>query len=66
MIFTKSQVGKLSELFLDIAKAMFIAAFSLPVISPAISLLISLKMLVTGTFCIYLVLKLVEIEEVIK
>lgn len=63
MRFTSAQLEKLSDLCIDIAKGLFLAALVVPAISSLITLLVSLRILCTGLFFTYLSLKIIEIKE---
>jgi len=63
--FSQEQLDKLAELSLDLAKGLFLGAFTAPIISPD-SLILSLKSLLAALFFVYLSLKLIELKEVLK
>lgn len=60
---TSGQIEKLSNLFLDVAKGLFLGAFALPVFTN-IDFLIFMKTFTMGTIFTFFSLKLVELKEV--
>lgn len=56
------QVEKLSDLFMDLAKGLLLAAFTVSVIKE-IDLLSLLKYLASGILSVYFSLKLLEVKE---
>ncbi|MBA3724576.1 MAG: hypothetical protein H0W89_06875 [Candidatus Levybacteria bacterium] len=63
MDFNFAQLDKLSELFLDLAKGLFLAGIAVPVIATEISLLDSFKSMFVGLFLTYLSLRIVKLKE---
>jgi len=57
------QLEKLSELFLDIAKGLFLASFVVPAISTLATLINSVKTVVVATLFTYMSLKIVEFKK---
>ena len=61
--FTKSQLEKLSELCIDLAKALLIGSVASPVITSLIDLFTALKFGLLGLTFVYLSLKMEELKE---
>lgn len=66
MDLTVSQLERLSELFIDIAKGMFLAALAIPVIAPVPVVAGSIRSTIVGLFFTLLSLKALELKEVVK
>jgi len=66
MSLSIEQLEKLSDLFMDLAKGLFLAALAVPAITPVVTLLTSLRISITGLVFLYLSLKTIELKEVIK
>jgi len=64
MRFTSQQLDKLADLFLDLAKGLFLAALAVPAFSPQATLFTSLKGIIAGLIFTYLSLKAIELKEV--
>ena len=64
-MFTMHQLGKLSELFIDVAKGLFIASFAAPIFSKA-ELFVFLRPFLVGVFLVYWSLRFGELQEVGK
>lgn len=60
---TSGQIEKLSILFLDIAKGLFLGAFALPVFTNS-DFFIFMKTFIMGAIFTFFSLKLVELKEV--
>lgn len=60
---TRGQIEKLSNLFLDVAKGLFLGAFALPVFTNS-DFLIFIKTFTMGAIFAFFSLKLVELKEV--
>lgn len=60
--FNVRQIERLSDLFMDLAKGLLLAAFTISVIRE-IELLSLLKYLVSGILSVYFSLKLLEVKE---
>lgn len=58
----RKQIEKLSDLFMDLAKGLFLAAFGVSVLK-GIDFLSLLKYLVSGILSVYFSLKLLEVKE---
>ena len=63
MSLNKKQLDKLSDLFMDLAKGLFLAALAVPVLSSQATLLTTLKGVITGCVFVYLSLKTIELKE---
>lgn len=57
IMLTNKQVDKISDLFMDIARGLFLASFTVPIVTPLDSITFT-KMLVAAIFCTYFSLKL--------
>lgn len=66
MFFSTEQIDKLSNLFLDLAKGLFLSAIAIPVLSPQLTFFISLKGIITGLVFTYLSLKILESKEALS
>lgn len=58
------QLEKISELFLDLAKGLFLASVAVPVVTPEATLLDSIRTTLVGIFLTYLSLKIVRLKEI--
>lgn len=59
--FNNRQIEKLSDLFMDISKGLFLAGFTVTIIKE-IDLLLLLEYFITAILCMYFSLKLFEIK----
>jgi hypothetical protein len=66
MRFNREQMDKLSDLFMDLAKGLFLAGLAGPAISSQINFLLSLKSIITAVMFLYFSLKAIEVKEVLK
>lgn len=66
MKLSHRQLDKLSELFLDLAKAAFISSFAVSVIYPLLATIITIKMIALGATFLFMSLKIVELQEVMS
>lgn len=60
------QLEKLSDLFMDIAKGLLLAAIAVPVIAKGATILESLKAMIAGLLFTYLSLKAIKLAEAKK
>lgn len=65
MFFSAGQLDKLSELCLDIAKALFIAAFATPAIVREATIVTSLQSMINAVLFTYLSLFFIKRKETI-
>ncbi len=61
MGFNDKQIEKLSDLFMDIARGLFITVFGTQILT-SIDFLLLLKLFITGILCVYFSLRLLETE----
>ena len=66
MRFTLEQYDKLSDLFIDLAKGMFLAGLAAPAISKQPEFISSLKSMILALAFTYFSLKILELKEVKK
>ncbi len=68
MIFVLSakQLERLSELFIDIAKGVFLSALAVPIIDKNATFLEALRTTIAGLLFTYLSLKATELQEAIS
>lgn len=59
MKLNDQQINKLSDLFMDIARGLFLAAFATPILTNVDFLLLS-KLLISGILYVYFSLKLLK------
>lgn len=62
LAFTRLQLEKLSELFLDLSKGLFVSSLALPILTRA-DFAIFTKLFIGGLICTYFSLKLLEIKK---
>ncbi len=63
MWLTNSQIEKLADLFIDIAKGMFLAGLLVPAVSSAATIAESFRSILGGLFFTYLSVKILELKE---
>lgn len=63
MKFSAAQLVILSNLFIDLAKGLFLASLAVPALSPGATLLVSFKGVIVGLLFTYLSLKAIELKE---
>lgn len=59
--FSLIQIEKLSDLFMDLAKGLFLAGFAVPIIKE-VDFVILLKYFAAAILCVYFSLKLLEVK----
>lgn len=52
--FNEKQLYKLSDLFMDLAKALFLATLAIPALTPGADFLFLLRTVISGIMCTYL------------
>lgn len=60
--FSKVQIERLSDLFMDLAKGLFLAGFAVPIVKE-INFVVLLKYFISAILCVYFSLKLLEVKE---
>lgn len=60
--FSLIQIQKLSDLFMDLAKGLFLAGFAVPIITD-VDFAVLIKYFVSAILSLYFSLKLLEIKE---
>ncbi len=58
--FNNQQLDKLSDLFMDLAKGLFLAIFAVPVFSGGADFLFLLRTIISGIICVYASLWLIN------
>lgn len=61
--WSDTQLEKLSELFLDIAKGLFLASFVVPAVSSLATVINSVKTVAVAALFTYMSLKIVEFKK---
>ena len=64
MRLSKGQLNKLSDLFMDIAKGLLLAAVAVPTLVKEATIFESIRSTLVGLFFVYLALKTTAIAEV--
>lgn len=59
--FSASQLEKLSDLFMDLARGLLLAGFAVPIIKEVDFLRLS-EYFISGILCVYFSLKLLEVK----
>lgn len=62
LAFTDEQIDKTSDLFLTLAKGLFLTAFVTPMVT-SVDFLFLLKLLVGGMICLFSSLKILETKK---
>lgn len=63
MSLNKEQLEKLADLFIDLAKGLFLAALAIPSIYSQVTFLAAPKGVITGFLFVYLSLKTINLKE---
>jgi len=66
MRFNIEHLDKLADLFIDLAKGLFLAGLVAPAISSDITYLISLKSVCVGIIFLYFSLRIISYKEILK
>lgn len=62
--FSDKQIEKLSDLFMDLAKGLFLAAFAVPALTTGADFLFLLRIIISGIMCTYFSLWLIGLRGV--
>lgn len=66
MGFSNEQLDKLSDLFMSIAKGSLLSALAIPILSPSLTLIITVKSSLTGIAFTYFSLKTLELKKEVQ
>ncbi len=64
LIFNSKQIEKLSNLFMDLAKGLFLAVLLIPALANGADFLFLLRTMISGIMCVYFALWLLELKEI--
>ncbi|MBI3559087.1 hypothetical protein HY085_01710 [Candidatus Gottesmanbacteria bacterium] len=66
MKFNNEQLDKISGLFMDLAKGLFLAAFTVPALAPQMAIFSSIRSALLASFLVIASLKVLDLKEVEK
>lgn len=63
MALSELKLQKLTDLFMDLAKGMFLSALAIPAFSPLVTAISSLRLAMIGIFLVALAFKAIDYQE---